>query len=155
MVELPPDEFIAGKAGGEVDRVHVSLRAASDDLDPDELTRALGVRPTFAARKGERRLTRGGEAVQRTGVWYIQVPGVAEEWTLEEAIAVLLNRLPSEQEVWDALAKQHHLDLYCGLHLDEWNRGAELSPELLLRLAKQHLTLSLDMYFEGIDGAAP
>ena len=99
MVELPPDEFIVGKAGGEVDRVHVFLRAASDELDPDEVTRALGVRPTFAARKGERRLTRGGEAVQRTGVWYIQFLGVAEEWTLEEAIAALLNRLPPEQEV--------------------------------------------------------
>lgn len=154
MVEFPPDEFIAITAGGEVDRVHVCLRASSDELDPEALSLALGVQPTFAARKGNRRSTRGGESVQRTGIWYFQFPGVAEEWTLDEAIAALLDRLPSEQTVWDALAKQHRLDVYCGLHLDEWNRGAELSPELLRRLANQHLTLSLDIYFEGADGAA-
>ena len=154
MVELPPDEIIATAAGGEIDRVTVCLRASSDQLEPEALSLALGISPTFAARKGERQQTRGGETVQRVGVWYVQFAGTPDESTLGEAIAALLDRLPSEQTLWDALAKQHHLDVYCGLHLDEWNRGAELAPELLLRLASQHLTLSLDIYFEGVDGAA-
>ena len=38
--------------GGEVDRIEVSLRVAGDALDPQRITRMLGVSPTFAARKG-------------------------------------------------------------------------------------------------------
>ena len=154
MVEFPPGESIALTAGGEIDRVRVSLRVSSDQLDPEAISLALGVPPTFAARKGDRRRTRGGERIQRTGVWYVQLSGAPEEWTLDEGIAALLDRLPSQQAVWDALAEKHKLDVYCGLHLSEWNRGAELPPALLRRLADQHLTLLLDIYYEGTEDAA-
>jgi len=154
MAELPPDESIVETAGGEVDRVRVCLRASSDQLDPEAISLALGVSPTFAARKGDRRSTRGGESVQCTGVWYVDFAGAPEEWTLGEAIAALLDRLPSDQQVWKVLAEHHDLEVYCGLHLSEWNRGAELAPSVLRRLADQHLTLSLDIYFEGDDGGA-
>jgi hypothetical protein len=154
MAELPPGERIALTAGGEIDRVRVCLRVSSDQLEPEAVSLVLGVSPTFAARRGDRRSTRGGESVQRTGVWYVDFTGAPEEWTLGEAIAALLNRLPPEQAVWDVLAEQHYLEIYCGLHLSEWNRGAELAPALLRRLADQHLALSFDIYYEGADHAA-
>jgi hypothetical protein len=154
MAELPPGESIALTAGGEIDRVRVCVRVSSDQLDPEAISLALGVPPTFAARKGDRRWTRSGESIQRTGVWYVQLSGAPEEWTLDEGIAALLDRLPSQQAVWDALAERHKLDVYCGLHLSEWNRGADLAPSLLRRLADQHLTLVLDIYYEGADNTA-
>jgi hypothetical protein len=154
MAELPPDEFIVETAGGEVDRVRVCLRASGDQVDPEAISLALGVSPTFAARKGDRRSTRGGEAVQRTGVWYVDFAGPPEERTLGEAIEALVDRLPSDQSVWKVLTEHNDLEVWCGLHLSEWNRGADLAPSVLRRLADRHLTLSLDIYFEGDDGGA-
>lgn len=152
MPEFPPGEYAT--VAGDVDRITVSVRAGGDDLDPEAVTRALGVAPTFAARKGERRRSGGGEVVQRTGVWYVAFGGAPQEWTLGEAIDALLDRLPDDLAVWDALAARYRLDLFCGLHLEDWNRGITLGPALLRRLADRHLEISFDIYYVGSDEPA-
>jgi hypothetical protein len=43
MPELPPGEYVI--VGGDVDGISASLRVMGDDLDPDEVTRLLGVKP--------------------------------------------------------------------------------------------------------------
>ena len=60
----------SGEEGGrDIDRLEIALRVTADDLDPERITRMLGVTPTFAARKGED-VDRGGVPVtQRTGTW--------------------------------------------------------------------------------------
>lgn len=150
--ELPPEDYLT--VGGDVDRITVSVRASGDALDPDAVTRALGVAPTFAARKGERRRSGDREIVQGTGVWYIEFAGAPAEWTLDEAIAALLDRLPADLAVWDALAARHQLDVFCGLHMSAWNRGVALPPALLRRLADRHLELDFDIYCSGPDEPA-
>ncbi len=145
MEEWLPDELI--RAGGDVDLIRVSIRVGGDDLDPDEVTRALGVAPDFAARKGERRQSGGSVVTQPTGVWSVGISG--REWTLEDAIAALLDRLSADLAVWDALAGRYRMDAFCGLRVATWNRGAVLSSELLRRLADRHLDLSLDIYYAG------
>ena len=152
MPELPPGEYVT--VGGDADRVTVSVRAVGDDLDPDEVTRALGAVPSFAARRGDRRGSPGREVIQRTGVWSAQFGGAPREWTLGEAIDALLERLPSDLAVWDALAAKYRLDVFCGVHLEGWNRGIALGPMLLRRLADRHLELSLDIYYVESDEAA-
>jgi len=111
-----------------VDRITVSVRVAGDQLDPDVVSRALGTAPTFAARKGERRPSGGRDVFQRTGVWFVEFQGAPEEWTLDEAIAALLDRLPADIAVWDEVAAQYGLDVFCGLYLRSWSRGFALPP---------------------------
>ncbi len=152
MAELPPGDYVS--VGGDVDRITLSVRVAGDQLDPDEVTRALGAAPTFAARKGERRPSGGREVIQRTGVWFVEFQGAPVEWTLDEAIAALLDRLPADMAVWDELAAKYELDLFCGLHLGAWNRGFALPPGLLHRLAERHLELDVDIYCVGSDETA-
>jgi len=151
MTELPPGDYVS--VGGDVDRITVSVRASGDQLDPDEVTGALGTAPTFAARKGERRTSGGREVVQRTGVWFVEFRA-PEEWTLDEAIGELLDRLPSDTKVWAQLAAKYELDLLCGLHLSAWNRGFVLPAALLARLAERHLELDVDIYCVGSGEAA-
>ena|SRR6185312_3769094 len=139
MADSPENEIVAG---GEVDQVRVSLRIIGDDLDPDEVTRVLGVEPSAAIRKGERR---PGGRVQRTGVWRLSLPH-SREWVLEDAITTLLAALPSDLAVWQALGGKYRLDVFCGLFLDQWNRGADLSPAVLRELAERGLALGLDVY---------
>ena len=55
---------------GELHQTSVSLRFFGDDLDPDEITAALGASPTVGVRKGGVWLTsRGVEKVAGTGSW--------------------------------------------------------------------------------------
>jgi hypothetical protein len=115
------------------------------------VTRALGVAPTFAARKGDQRTVAGHEVTQRTGVWVLEFGGAPEEWSLDDAIDRLLMLLPGDLRVWERLAAAHRLDVFCALHLKCRNRGVTLSPELLRCLADRHLELGLDIYYVGPD----
>jgi hypothetical protein len=141
--------------GGDVDKVTVAVHVSGDGLDPERVTRLLGVEPTFTARKGDERVSRSGHrtVVQRTGVWWVDVAD-SREWLLEDAIEALLNRFPAEGLVWDQLAKDYNLRLSCALHIEDWNRGCELSPQILAKIAQRGLTLDLDIYYSGEDPAA-
>jgi hypothetical protein len=130
-----------------VDEVTVSLRVSAHDLDPDSVTSELGVRPSFTARRGDRRASKAGEITQRSGVWILELTESAE-WQLADGITTLLERLPNELRVWRSLTSKATVDLYCGLHLAAWNRGVELPPGLLGQLAERGIALHLDIYYD-------
>lgn len=112
------------EAGGDIDQINVSLRIGADDLDPDWVTTLLGRSPTFVARKGERRPSRGGEVTQPTGVWLYDLPQ-STEWELGDAIGTLLDQSPSDLDTWQQLRARATLEIWCGLHLGSWNREAD------------------------------
>ena len=66
---------------------------------------------------------------------------------LEEQIRQFLARLPPPGPVWEEL-RPCKGQLFCGLFLQFWNRECHLSPELLLEVARRHISLRLDIYFE-------
>ena len=134
--------------GGEIDRVEVSLRVAGDTLDPDRITRMLGVQPSFAARKGDV-VERGGAPVtQRVGIWTYKLPH-SSEWELGDAIETLLERLPADPALWETLATEFETDVFCGLFLSEANRGTTLRIETMALLAERRLELALDIHGPG------
>ena len=139
--------------GGEIDRIRVSIRVGGDDLEPDQVTRLLGVSPTFAASKGQRRIVAGRELKQRTGVWGRDFSGAPDEWTLEDAIVELLRQFPVDLDVWGTLAQKYSLEVFCGLFLRAPNRGFSLRPEILRMLSDRHLKLGVDIY--AISNADP
>jgi len=142
-LDEPPFE-----AGGDVDQINVALRVGADDLDPSWVTELIGRPPTFAARKGERRPSQGGEVVQSSGVWLYNLPE-STEWELGDALNALLDHLPQDLGVWQALQARATIEVFCGLHLSAWNRGAELPARLVARLAERGIAIQLDIYFDG------
>lgn len=92
-----------------------------------------------------------GVATQPTGLWSIQL-AESPEWRLDDAVRTLLDRLPADLAVWNEIASRASIDLFCGLHLAEWNRGFALPPEVLGQLAERSIKLSVDLY---CDGSAP
>jgi hypothetical protein len=139
-----------------VDRLTISIRISGADLDPGDVTRLLGVAPTFAARAGDRWSAGGREFTQRTGVWSVQFEGATGDWTLAAAIGQLLGRLPADTMVWKGLAATYRLELFCGVHLASWESGLRLAPELLGQLADRCLELDLGIYspIESADGVS-
>jgi hypothetical protein len=134
--------------GGDVAELAITLRVYADDLDPQWVTALLGVQPSFAASKGDRRPSGSHEVVQRVGMWQFGLPGT-KEWILEDAIRTLLSRLPSDPAVWEQLSQRARTDVFCGLFLRQWNRGVDLTSQLLAELSARRLGLSLDIYGEG------
>lgn len=133
--------------GGDLDELRLSVRITGEELDPQAITRLLGIQPTFAARKGEVREASGQPVVQRTGVWYVDL-AESSEWVLDDAITTLLTHLPADPEVWRRLAETHTIDLLCGAFLFGWNRSFVLAPATLEALAVRRMALSVDIYCE-------
>ncbi len=135
-------------SGGDSDEIAVSLRVIGDDLDPEHVSRLLGVEPSLLRPKGEVRHSGGRAVVQRTGVWSFSIE-CSPEWALPYAIGTRLDRLPADPEVWAELTRCYRVDLFCGLFIESWNRGINLPAALLRRLADRGLDLDLDIYFSG------
>lgn len=142
-----PSRFIT--VGGLVDEASVSLCIYGDDLDPEEVSRILGVTPTRAHRKGEPMRSRSSHAPQgathRTGAWILGVRGQAPREP-EELTTALLDQLPEDETVWAGLATHYRISLRYGLFMEAWNRGFALSPGLVARIARMHAQLDFDIY---------
>ena len=149
-METPGD---AWTIGGDVDRVTVSLRIVAPDLDPEAITRRLGIAPTLAACRGDDRPSKSGSVKQRVGIWSVGFPN-SQEWVVADAISTLLDRLPADVAVWREIAASATIDVFCGLHLDDWNRGLDLPPDLLARLGERRIALTFDIYCDGPDDEA-
>ncbi|MBW4693580.1 MAG: DUF4279 domain-containing protein [Lyngbya sp. HA4199-MV5] len=147
-LRLPPQEPVGELvwvAGGEVDECSVSLRFFGEDLDPDEVTQALGITPTGSYKKGDIFRGKRSDIIRKTGSWRYSVKKCADVH-LEDQITTLLGKLPSDLEVWRRLTETFEADLFCGLWLKRWNRGLDFAPETLQRIGERGLTLSLDIY---------
>lgn len=133
-------------AGGLVDRCRVGLSLHGEALDPAEITRLLGVEPTRAHRPGEARSSRGRAAPPwRAGTWVLDLKGAAPRGP-EQLLGELLDRLPSDPRVWEALRARHEVRLGLAVYLDDWNRGFSLEPALLQRVAALGLGLDVEIY---------
>lgn len=128
--------------GRDIERLDIELRVTGDDLDPERITRMLGVPPTVAARRGEEIDIGGVPVVQRTGVWSYALPA-SPEWELGDAIDTLLERLPHDPALWESLATRASVAVICGLFIHDADRAADLPPDTLARLSERRLALSL------------
>lgn len=126
----------------DIERLEIELRVTADDLDPERITRMLGVNPTVAARRGEDVDVAGVPVTQRTGIWSYALPA-SPEWELGDAIDTLLERLPHDPALWESLAGWAGVSVVCGLFIRDLDRAADLPPDTLARLAERRLALSL------------
>ena len=142
-VQHPTGRFALADRG--IDATSVTLRFFGDDLDPDEVSRWLGSPPTLTRRKGE---VIPGECkrVAETGSWLLSSERQSKN-TLESQIDTLFNRLTDDVEVWRKLTKRYHADLFCGLWSEAWNRGLELSADIVERIAERGVRIGFDIYF--------
>ena len=127
-------------------KTEASLRILGDDLDPEEITAALGKQPDKAARLGDTlRTPLGGERISQTGVWSVSVeqriPG-----DLDAQIAKLLEGTTENIGVWRNITSRFKSDIFCGLFLDECNEGLSISPTTMKALGERGILLDLDIY---------
>jgi hypothetical protein len=134
-----------------IHRTSVSLRLSGDDLNPEEVTAALGQPPDIGVRSGESWQTPSGAMRRaRTGVWRRSVPR-RNPGDLDAQIVELLSPLTGDITVWQQLTARFRADVFCGLFLKEANEGCEISSQALFAVGSRGLTLGLDIYAIGRD----
>ena len=130
----------------------VKLRITGDTLDPDGVTRRIGVTPTFSGRRGDP--VEGGGTLP-TGSWGYDVGGT-EEWIVSDALELLLERLPDDAELWAELTAEFDVRLVCivvGLAADT---SVAIPSNLVRGVAERRWELhvsfvSLSRLFRGAD----
>ncbi|RLE21769.1 MAG: hypothetical protein DRJ65_15365 [Acidobacteria bacterium] len=146
IVRIHP--LVVAEAGGLVDETGVCLALYGDALDPKEITALLGNSATHSHRKGD--LNRSGRPFA-TGAWLFEVRGNAPE-SPEELTCRLLDQLPSDPKLWSQLSESHGVQLRYGLHMDEWNRGFDLSAQTVARISLLRASIGFDIYAHGPNG---
>jgi Domain of unknown function (DUF4279) len=137
---------------GHPDRATLCLRVCGDDLDPDLVTRILGVVPSRSQRKGQPVLSSAGEPkrIARTGSWLLARP-VSHDRTLDDEIESLLDSLPQTAQTWATLRERYRVDLICDVFVRGVNQGFELSPRVLELMGRFGISLGIDIFCEPDD----
>jgi hypothetical protein len=140
--------------GGLIPWFSVSLSIHSDDLDPDEVTRVLGVEPDQTQCKGVPLPPRGDRPprVPQIGMWLIHLrPEQAPECDVQTAIARVLDQITVPLDVWHQARAGASARIFVGLFLDDYNRGFGIDPPLLRRAADLGVSLDFDFYNNADD----
>ena len=128
----------------ERDDYCIALRFFGDDLDPDEVTRVLGLAPTIAERRGDTRRWRTGSRILRQGSWRFATQNSTTD--IEQQCIALFDRLTTDLLIWQSLTNRFQADVFCGVFFGRRAGVLNFSPRLHQLLADRNLTLILDMY---------
>jgi hypothetical protein len=130
---------------GKLESSQASIGFYGDDLDPSDITLALG-EPTVAVAKGEAWVNEyGTERTAKTGSWLL-VAETREPEELDWQINDLLSRLNDDLVAWRSFAGRYRGRVFCGLFLASQNDGLTLRPETLVRIGERGLVVDLDIY---------
>ena len=134
-------------------RVRASLRVFGDGLEPDEVSALLGHEPTRCHRKGDKVGSHPsshpgghhGASVEATGAWILD-SRISEKAEVEDQVESILALLTSDHDEWASLTERFSASILCGIFLDQYNEGFELSPRLAKALAYRGLVIAFDIY---------
>lgn len=140
---------VIAEVGGPIDEVNVTLAFYGEGLEPDEITRILGVEPTRSHRRGDRIGPKSQPFPK--GAWLLTEHGRDAE-TAEVIIDRVLKRLPEDVEIWRDLRTRYDIQLRFGLHMTGWNKGFSILPEQVTRIAELGASMEFDIYAYDEDG---
>jgi hypothetical protein len=123
-----------------IDRSTASLRFIGEGLDPNELPKRLEFFPSEEAANPIVKTKR-----EKLIVWSVSFPE-SDSRELEQKIEILLSWFTNDINVWKEVSGKYRGEVFCGLFLDGWNRGFELSTELLKKLSDRNLLIGFDIY---------
>jgi hypothetical protein len=130
---------------GNIHRTKVSLRIFGDDLIPETISGLLQCKATEAVKKNDLTGYSQKRDTARTGSWHFNIDE-NDPSTLEQKIEKLLIQMTENPAIWKRLTTDFKVDIFCGLFLEEFNEGFNLSPEVLKKLSDRNLEIGFDIY---------
>lgn len=132
--------------GGPIDEAGVSLGIYGEDLDPDEITRLLGVSPTRSRRRGE--LRGDGRTCWSDGAWLLHVENRGGPEPADAVLDQLLGQLPTDPSIWASLAQRYRMRIFFYIGMSGFNKGFGLSADNIRRVAALGVRLDFDLYVD-------
>jgi hypothetical protein len=126
----------------------VSLHVTHPNIDPAEITEALGMTPVRTTRLGGPRRTPKGDPLSgsyRFSHWFSQLD-IPDFQDLGMILETLVERLQSHEPFFRRIVLEGgQVQLFCGVKADG-NWDEEFSHAFLKRVADLHVDLRLDVY---------
>ena len=145
-----PQDNLIYAGGGEIDAGKFSLVITSDDLDPAEVTRLLGIQPTDSHRRGDLNHDRPF----KFGRWRFATARLdfrtGDCWC-QKSFDTFVRSLPDVPDAWSRIARDYDAQVFIHLWMKTWNREFDLSAFALGELARRHLSLHIDTYLDSDD----
>lgn len=134
------------------------FRLSGEGLVVAEVTKRLGMEPTWAAEKGELKAGPGlrRPRVRRRGVWFIGSEDAVASTSSERHLLYLLERVePVAERIAEVVREQGlAVDFFSGWFSASGHGGPSISPDALRRIAALDAVLGYDFYdFSGQDDA--
>jgi len=128
------------------DRFKITVRLRHPALDPSEISRALGIKPTFSWKVG----SRAGKIVHKTSFWYGLLAEGSGVRKFESALKKAVLFLESHHK-WlkKSFGDEGELDVIFDLYTDlDEGKICEVSfyPELLVRLSKLNAGIQVNVW---------
>lgn len=127
---------------------HATFRVLGEDLDPDDVTRLLGIEPTQALHRGQLVPTSTSVRRQEMGVWLLKSEGKLASTSLERHLLFLLETIePHAAALRDLrVAQRATADFFCFWLSATGHGGPIFSAELMQRVAATGAELGIDFY---------
>jgi hypothetical protein len=153
--DTPDFDRMLSLGGDAPDHKRVSFRIMGAEVDPDKITRATGLTPDFAHRRGEPTGKERGPAQWREGQWSLySSPPLPEDGNhLEDHLRSLLDRLEPHVQALRRICEEDGLraDFSCGYFMGQANSGFGISPGTLAGIAALGADFGVDTYSENVD----
>ncbi len=129
--------------GGGLKDTAVNLVLYSPELDVAKVTAALGCEPTYAISKGQIRHRPHGSGPAPIGLWDLEAP---KPLGFEAKIQYILDATPKATRIWRRLAKDHDIQLRCGIFLRSWSEGFELPAQMVADMGARGWKIGCSLY---------
>jgi hypothetical protein len=136
--------FLTGDEPDEDSQFQFSatLRIHGDDMPFDEITRQLGVEPTYTHQKGERRGPRSPEFPD--DAWHYG-PTLAETEPLERHIDALRQIVQPQLDYLKSLKNRFKIDVFCGYRSNCDHAGFDVSHQSLALFTALEVPFGISM----------
>lgn len=129
----------------------VEFRIEGSSLDPEKVTKVLGLSPSLTS------TLRSGILGNRSRNPFWAYDGVSteinfveKEWnSLEEGLTFLLGKLQPQYNLIKSQYREYKKYWWCGSYQQSWDGGPDFSPELLRKLGDFGATLMIRNYRHG------
>lgn len=132
---------VALVVGGNPEHFSVSVCFYAAELDPAELSAALGIDPTRSFCSGHRAGPRSPPAAR--GLWMLEATTTESPTRCVEG---LFQRLPSDPTLWRALGQRYEVQIRITIAFSGWNRGLALSSSAVQKMANTGAAVQVDLY---------
>ena len=116
-----------------------------DTLQPDEISRDLGLLATNSGIKGERPSRFPRARPLRTSIWILDSP-LDDHLPLQDHLEWMVDTLEPKLDVVCGMVKQYDARLSCSYSSEHGQGGCTFDAALLERLANLHVPLVLNLY---------